>query len=149
MNEAVFPGKVSNIVIDGSGNVYCWNKNTHWLYAFDKRGTLLYQRNLRRHNLGPNLLLAPDGSLYNSNSKDLQAIVPSAFGSQGNQLDLDQDMVRSGNNSVFRAGSRISVKPGVVVEGSQSIILISGKEIGFKPGFKVQKGGRIICKTDF
>jgi outer membrane protein assembly factor BamB len=149
INKTVFLGKVSNLVIDGSGNVYSWNKNTHWLYAFDKSGAMLYQRNLRTRNLGPNLLIAPDGSLYNSNSQDLQAIVPSAFGSRGNQLDLDQDMVRSGNNSVFRAGSRISVKQGVVVEGSQSIILISGKEIGFSPGFKVEKGGRIICETGF
>ena len=137
-------GAVSNTVMDGSGNIYCWNKDTKWLYAFDGKGRKLCSQSLQSANLGPNLLIAPDGNLYNYSSNVLQAIVPA-----GDQLTLDSEMVRQGNNTVFRAAEHIDVTKDLVVERGKSIILFSGHTIGLKPGFKVKKGARVICKTGF
>jgi outer membrane protein assembly factor BamB len=142
-------GKVSNLVIDGSQNIYCWNKETHRLYVFAENGTLLLNQDLRQANLGPNLLLAPEGTLYNVNATQLQAIVPAAFSANGNTLILTPELVRLWNNSALRAGTRIDVPSGLTIESGTSLILISGGTIGFGKGFAVKKGALLSAKTGF
>jgi outer membrane protein assembly factor BamB len=142
-------GTFSNLVIDGSQNIYGWNKDTHLFSAFTGSGTLLLKQDLRQANLGPNLLLAPEGTLYNVNATQLQAVVPAKFLAKGDTLTLSPELVRLGNNSAFRAGTRIDIPPKLTIETGTNLILISGDTISFGTEFTVKKGARVSAKTGF
>ena len=49
---------------------------------------------------------------------------------------------------IFQAANIINIEENVSIDGTCSVVFKSGV-IGFKPGFCVKKGARLICKTGF
>jgi outer membrane protein assembly factor BamB len=98
--------------------------------------------------LGPNLVLGPDGTLYNSNEqKNLLAIVPKTFASTQN-LTLSQELLKT-NVVTFRAPGSISTAPDLSLPANTDIIVVAGQKITFGPGLKVATGARLRARVGF
>lgn len=95
-------------------------------------------------NFLPNLLIAPDGTLFTRNDNHLFAITPKNL--LVGDLNLDkQDAIH--HETAFLAQKSITVQN--VTIDKMSIILKSGGTIGFKPEFAIKKGARLSCKVGF
>ncbi len=98
--------------------------------------------------LGPNLVLGPDGTLYNSNEqKNLLAIVPKTFVSTQN-LTLSQELLKT-NVVAFRAPGSISTAPDLSLPANTDIIVVAGQKITLGPGLKVATGARLRARVGF
>jgi hypothetical protein len=99
---------------------------------------------------GPNLLLAPDGTLINvSEARGLQAIVPSSLPAEGATLTLTAEHVRLENGATFRAGSTIATESGLAIPAGSSINLVAGERIVFAPGLRIAQGARLRARAGF
>jgi hypothetical protein len=97
-------------------------------------------------DLGPNLILAPDGGLYNyGQSRAIQAVVPKAFASNAKELTLalTADLVEKNNGTTFRVPGAIRTAPDLSLPAGTDIILVAGEQIGFASGFSVKHGARL------
>jgi hypothetical protein len=121
--------------------------SSRWKSASDLDATCSTQAMER---LGPNLILGPDGTLYNSNEqRTLQAIVPKAFAATAQDLTLSQDLLENNNDSAFRAPGTISFAPDLGLRADTDIIVVAGEKITFGTGLKVAKGARLHARVGF
>jgi hypothetical protein len=99
---------------------------------------------------GPNLLLAPDGTLINvSAARGLQAIAPSSLPAAGATLTLTAEHLRLENGATFRAGGAIATEPGLAIPAGSSINLVAGARIVFAPGLRIAQGARVRARAGF
>jgi hypothetical protein len=100
--------------------------------------------------LGPNLVLGPDGTLYNSSEqRNLLAIVPKAFATT-ETLTLSQAVVK--DNAIataFRAPGTISTAPGLNLPEDSNIILVAREKITFGQGLKAPAGASLRARVGF
>lgn len=159
-------GDVTSMATDAGNNIYCWNTDNR-LMGFTKDGTsfLSAERPLGTASREWDITVAPDGSLYTGTSTKLIAIRPNSF----TPLEYNfaaQDLIY--NNRTFRAailtvpegisfqqgysitltGARIVNLSPVLKPGSEARV-VSGGTIIFKPGFTVQAGAQLSCKTGY
>jgi hypothetical protein len=108
-------------------------------------------------NLGPNLVLGPDGTLYNNGvtAKQLQAVNVNPGGGIGS-LTLTPDVVvgvatkdcnvsnqpTPNNDTVFRA-TEIKVPSDLCLPPGADIVLSAGQVVRFASGFSVKQGARL------
>lgn len=115
-------------------------------------------RGAELNKAGPNLILGGDGTLYNWNTSDqLQAIVPTGFSGNADNLTLTPDMFGVGtdcgeagrnNASVFRAGT-IKTDPKLCLPANTDIAIVAGKSISFANGLVVKSGARLRARVGF
>lgn len=159
-------GEVSYMAADAGNNVYCWNTDNRLLgFAKDGSRFLNRERPLSALSREWDITVAPDGSLYTGTSTRLYAIRPSAFTPSSYNFTA-QDLIY--NNRSFRADvltvpEGISFQPGYTITftGAQSVNLapvlktgsvtrvVSGGTIVLKPGFKMETGALLSCKTGY
>lgn len=97
--------------------------------------------------LGPNLILAPDGTMYNVNDdKQLQAIVPTAL-ANAPMLKLTEDLLRKNPDSAFRVSGKIETASNLTLGPDTDIILVSGESISFGSGFTVKQGAQLRARV--
>ena len=101
---------------------------------------------------GPNLILAPDGTLYNSNEqRNLQAIVPKAFptAAEDQDLQLTAELLAANNDSLLRAPGAIYTRTSLNLPADTDLILVAGKRIVFSTGLRVATGARLRARVGF
>lgn len=113
--------------------------------------------------LGPNLILGPDGTLYNySNEGMLLAIAPSGWSPKGNAGDTltltptivgmtkqtctQKDAPRGPNDGTAFLAEKIVTDPDLCLPPGTDIILSAVKTIGFRSGFTLKAGARLRAK---
>lgn len=158
--------EVTSMITDNSNNIYCWSGGNR-LMAFDKDGRKFMDINrpLADSSREWEMTMAPDGSLYTGTTKGLYAIRPSGFTPASYSFTREDTTL---NNRTFRANTVI-VPAGAnfgdgyttTITGTQNIVmenvlrkgasvqLLSGGTMVFKPGFKVETGARLSCKTGY
>ena len=103
--------------------------------------------------LGPNLILAPGGTLYNQSPRgDLQQIVAAEFGSvPAGMADttLTRAILEKDTGITFRAPKRLLLEPGLSVPAGSDLTLVAGKQIVFPTGFSVKPGARLRARAGF
>jgi hypothetical protein len=121
-------------------------------------------------NLGPNLVLGPDGTLYNysnENSK-LLAIAPSSWRKKGDAggtdtgdtlvltpeiVGMTKDACTQGNgptgpnNGTAFLAEKIVTDTDLCLPAGTDVILSAAKTIGFRNGFTVKAGARLRAKV--
>jgi hypothetical protein len=146
----------SRLVLDGNDNVYAIDRISDpqrvrgYTFEFQRLfkelqvAKTVSASDRESRNFLPNLLIAPDGTLYTRNDNHLFAITPK-------NLLVDYLVLKPGDaiqhETAFLAEKSITVQN--VTIAKKSVILKSGGTIGFKPGFAVKKGARLSCKVGF
>ncbi|MGB8190865.1 MAG: hypothetical protein WCF67_03045 [Chitinophagaceae bacterium] len=159
-------GEVSYMAADAGNNIYCWNTDNRF-FGFARDGTrfLTMDKPLAGSSREWDITLAADGSLYTGTSTRLYGIRPSSFSPSAYDFTI-QDLMY--NNRTFRADvltvpEGISFQQGysTTLTGAQSVNLspvlkpgssikvVSGGTISFRPGFKVEAGAELSCKTGY
>ena len=107
-----------------------------------------------RAELGANLILAPDGTLYNvadgeaDQPKQLQAIVPTALAdSPSETLELTEEVVRDNPNTAFRVSGKIQTQADLTLGADTNIILVAGQGIIAKAPFTVKTGAQLRARV--
>jgi hypothetical protein len=95
-------------------------------------------------NTRKNLVMAPDQTLYTVTLNHVVAVTPLKVSL--NDLKISASDLKK--NTVYRASNSITVTASNV-NSSVNTILYSGGTISFMPGFTVQKGAQILCKTGY
>lgn len=146
----------SNLVLDGADNIYFWSNGE--LRAFKADGEPLFAPQAIKldqpSGLGPEkflrLMMAPDGTLWanNKGAQSLYAFKPKY---------TDPNPTVSGTvttRTVYRATDKLAVAGNVTVpagtaESPTQVIFEAQNGISFSPGFKVEKGASLLCRTGF
>lgn len=101
-------------------------------------------------DLGPNLVLAADGTLVNNSEKrTLQAIVPAGFGPGAADITLSPELVRAYDGGAFRAPGTIATAPGLGLAAGTDIVLVAGDRIVLTPGLRIAAGARLRARVGF
>ena len=101
-------------------------------------------------DLGPNVVLAADGTLINATeTRALQAIVPAGFGPGAADITLSAQTVRDYGGGVFRAPGTIATAPDLGLPAGTDIGLVAGGKIVFGPGLKIANGARLRARVGF
>ncbi len=101
-------------------------------------------------DLGPNLVLAADGTLINASEKrTLKAIVPTSFGPTAENITLSAEAVRDYASGVFRTPGTIATAPDLGLPAGTDIGLVAGGKIVFAPGLKIANGARLRARVGF
>ena len=101
-------------------------------------------------DLGPNVVLAADGTLINATeTRALQAIVPAGFGLGAADITLSAQAVRDYGGGVFRAPGTIATAPDLGLPAGTDIGLVAGGKIVFAPGLKIANGARLRARVGF
>jgi hypothetical protein len=101
-------------------------------------------------DLGPNLVLAPDGTLLNnSERRTLQAIVPNGFAATAADISLSPELLRVHDGSAFRTPGAISTAPDLNLAAGTDVILVAGDRIVFTPGLRIAAGARLRARVGF
>jgi hypothetical protein len=156
---------LSVLAADGNGTVYAidgtsspqkvrgYDKDLVRQFALDVRETR-FAAEEKSTNLGDNLLVGADGTLFATNRNALFVIGPTKVAeSAPENLLLDADGVKGTSPTAFLAQKSITVgqadkgAPGVEIGAAQSMVLRSGGGILFRPGFTVHKGARVLART--
>lgn len=100
---------------------------------------------------GPNLILGPDGTLYNSNEeRNLQAIVAKTFPAAAqDELMLTAPLLGANNDSLLRAPRVISTATSLNLPADTDLILVAGERIVFRTGLRVATGARLRARVGF
>jgi outer membrane protein assembly factor BamB len=101
-------------------------------------------------NLGPNLIVAPGGTLYNvGDDNSLQAIVPTKLADAETKptLPLTAKLLSDNPNSVFRVSGKIQTADGLTLGADTDIILVAGESISFGTGFTVKPGAQLRARV--
>lgn len=159
-------GEVTNMAADAGNNVYLWNTDNK-LLGFARDGTRFLSKDkpLSTASREWDITVAPDGSLYTGTSTKLYTIRASAFTPSTYSLSA-QELIY--NNRTFRADvltvpENITFQQGysIILTGTQSVNLtpvlksgsntkaVSGGGIELRPGFKVETGALLSCKTGY
>jgi hypothetical protein len=97
--------------------------------------------------LGPNLILAPGGTLYNvSDDKLIKAIVPTALAG-ASPLVLTDDLLSKNPDTAFRVSGKITTADNLTLEPDKNIILVAGESISFGKGFTVKQGAQLRARV--
>lgn len=89
-----------------------------------------------------NIALAPDGTLYTTTATNIISITPLKVASSTINLSNFK------TNTVYKASDAITVERFDVIP-TINTMLNSGGSISFKPGFRLEKGAQLTCKTGF
>lgn len=95
---------------------------------------------------GNRLSLAPNGSLFTGNDNHLYSILPTGFSVKSDltiPFDNDSDF-RS--EYLYRSEGMIRVA-GKILMTNQNVVIHAGKGITFQPGFRVQMGATLSCRS--
>jgi len=92
---------------------------------------------------GDNLLLGPDGTLYNTNGDHLFAIQPKAL---VDSLSLKKENSATANQTSFLARQTITVESTFKLSSLSNTILEAGQQINFQRGLSVQLGAQLSCR---
>jgi outer membrane protein assembly factor BamB len=97
--------------------------------------------------LGPNLILGPDGTLYNSSEqRQLLAIVPNAFPPTAADLPLTAELLDNNTDSAFRVPGKITAD-NLTLGADTDLIIVAGQSISFGAGFKVEQGAQLRARV--
>lgn len=103
--------------------------------------------------LGPNLILAPDGTLYNQSPQgEVQRIVAAEFGSVPDAMrdvTLTRALLEKDTGITFRAPKELLLEPGLSVPAGSDLTLVAGQRIVFPAGFSVASGARLRARAGF
>jgi hypothetical protein len=100
--------------------------------------------------LGPNLILGPDGTLYNSSEqRQLLAIVPNAFPATAIDLPLTTDLLDKNTDSTFRVPGKIETAPNLTLGADTDILLVAGQSISFGAPFTIKQGAQLRARVGF
>jgi hypothetical protein len=142
----------SNLVIDGSDNVYFWCTKLLQSYKSD-RTPLVQSAVLDGPQKDLRFELAPDGTLWTNNKKDnaLYALTPIYAPSTPN-LTVTRDDIRT--HTAYRTTGNLAVAENVKVgskatEPPMEVLFQAKGSISFARGFSVEKGASILCRTGF
>lgn len=159
-------GVINNLITDAGNNVYSWNTANRLMgWTRDAKPFLDLPNPLDSFSREWEMTLAIDGSLYTGTTRNLYSIRPVSFEPAAYSLTTSD---LSLNNRTFRANN-ITVNTGINFErgynttltGSRSVTLsntlrsgssvnvVSGGTIGFAPGFRVEAGAVLSCKTGY
>jgi hypothetical protein len=100
------------------------------------------EANRKIGNTRKNLIIAPDQTLYTATLNNVVAVTPLPVN------DLKISALNLKTNTVYRASNSIIVTASEV-KYSVNTILYSGGTISFMPGFTLQKGAQLSCKTGY
>lgn len=102
-------------------------------------------------DLGPNLVLAADGTLLNNSpaKRSLLAIVPAAFAAAAQDIDLQPELLRLHDGGAFRTPGTISTAPDLTLPAGADVILVAGGKIVFNPGLRIAEGARLRARVGF
>ena len=101
---------------------------------------------------GANLILAPDGTLYNVDDKKLiQVIAPTPLPGP-TPLTLTADLLTQNPETTFRVPGKIEWRPtesapNLTLGPGTDIILVAGESITFGAGFKVEQGAQLRARV--
>jgi hypothetical protein len=100
--------------------------------------------------LGPNLILAADGTLYNvGNDQQIRAIVPAALADaeQKSEFTLTADLLRTNPDTAIRVSGKITTAENLTLPSDTDLILVAGERITFGPGFTVKSGAQLRARV--
>lgn len=100
--------------------------------------------------LGPNLILAADGTLYNvGNDQQIRAIVPAALADaeQKPEFTLTADLLRTNPDTAIRVSGKITTAENLTLPPDTDLILVAGERITFGPGFTVKSGAQLRARV--
>lgn len=146
--ESATLNNASILVTDNSSNIYAIDpySDTKKVMGFrnDAGSPNTFSVNIDNQFQNPrkNIVLAPDGTLYNTTATNIISITPLKVASSTINLS------NLSTNTVYRASDAITVEEFSVIP-TINTILNSGGSISFKPGFSVKKGAQLTCKTGF
>lgn len=119
----------------------------------DSRSLLATCQKAQLPGLGPNLILAPDGTLYNQSPQgDVQRIVAAELGSVPDAMrdvTLTRALLEKDTGITFRAPKELLLEPGLSVPAGSDLTLVAGERIVFPAGFSVQPGARLRARAGF
>ena len=101
-------------------------------------------------NVGPNLILAPGGTLYNvGNDSRIRAIVPTALADSQKKetLTLDEKFLRDNSDSTIRVSGTIKTADNLPLPSDTNLILVAGESISFGNGLKVEQGAQLRARV--
>jgi len=135
----------SILVTDASLNIYALDLYSNEKKIFglknDTKDPDSFSVNIDENTM-KHLVLAPDGTLYTVTANNLIAITPK-------KLSVEELIVSElRRNTVYRGTESVTVNETTVLPTTNAIIN-SGGTISFKPGFTVQKGAQLTCKTGY
>lgn len=97
---------------------------------------------------GNRLVIAPNGSLFTGNDNHLYSILPTGF-SVKNDITIPFDNANDFKSEyLYRSEGMIRVA-GKTLMTNQNVVIHAGKGIGFQPGFRVQAGATLSCRSGF
>jgi hypothetical protein len=98
--------------------------------------------------LGPNLILAPDGTLYNvDDNKLIQVIAPTPPPAGQEPLVLTDDLLRKNPATAFRVSGKIQTAANLTLGPETDLILVAGENISFGEGFTVKEGAQMRARV--
>jgi len=146
----------SVLVTDGLGNVYILDptsspQNLLKFFSPSNGGSiatgtlyLLGQFNSSDGTFSAqNLILGPDGTLYNAAGKQLYGFRPRAL---VDTFTLDAKAAIGANQTAFLARNTITVQSTFLITNWSNVILESGDNMVFQPGFRVPLGAQLSCR---
>lgn len=92
---------------------------------------------------GNRLMIAPDGSLIAGNDNHVYTIVPTGFALKGD-ITVPDGSFKS--EYLYRADGIVKVSASTIAN-RQNVVIHGGKGISFRPGFSIQRGATLVCKT--
>jgi len=154
----------SLLAADGRGNIYImdWLSDPQNVLQFtapgqgkDKTmtgGKLYMLSRVRKNEEGrstnfgnDNLLLGPDGTLYNVNGDHLFVLQPRGL---LDSLTLNKENGETANQTGFLARQTITVEKSFRLEKWSTTILEAGQQINFQPEFSVPLGAELRCRIN-
>jgi hypothetical protein len=162
-------GDVNSIVTDAGNNVYLLTDTK--VFGFKKPTSSQPPGNSPKwmditHNAGLQraMMVAPDGSIYSASSTALYTIrsrnfTPASYTVSASDLLLNKsafhgqtltltENINSGYQQMFIGAESVNINS-VEIKAGAKVTLISGGTISFQPGFRLQKGAELSCKTGY
>jgi len=100
--------------------------------------------------LGPNLVLGPDGTLFNTTiDRGMQAIVPAGFEATAGDITLTEELLDQNRGSAFRTPGEIVTSPDLRFGPTADAILVAGKRVVFSTGLRVSQGAYLRARAGF
>lgn len=143
----------STLAVDGNNNVYILNTEQGKQYLTmlalgSTASPTIRLDDAKGYLLGNRLLLSPQGDVYAGNDNHLYGFSPTGFTVTDNITIPFNNANNFNSEYLYRSGGIINVA-GKAIGSKQNVVIHSGTSIGFQPGFSIQAGGTLTCKTGY
>jgi len=135
----------SNLVIDGSGNLYFWDNGAMWgVKTEEKLNNKTFNKPLEGMEKFQRLTLGADGVIWanNNNGQQLYTIMP--FYATDKRV-MQEDIKPQ---TYYRASRSLRAFEITLTSGTD-VLFQAGDSIALGYGFKVEKGAGLLCRTGF